>query len=96
MIVLDILKGISGSISKARKERHERDKRIDHVVSVVEFWENQDGGRFAFVDFVREMKTEIAVMKESIGMIKSFFNIYDRRKQKKKVKIERRKTEVRT
>jgi hypothetical protein len=84
MIIVDIIKGIGKAI-------RERRKRIDKILDSFENLQQRAEGIFSFADTIQEIKTDIAVMKESIGMIKSFFGIYDMRKINLKVKKDRRK-----
>lgn len=88
MLIIDIIKGIGGSISKARKEKQERDKRIDHTVETVELWEKQDDGRFAFMSWVREVQNEMSNLNGKVdgimGTINTIFLIVDRTMGRKK------------
>jgi len=92
MIIIDIIKTVGGIVSKSRRDKQNRDKRVDNVVSIVENWEMKTGGIMSFAEALQEIKTEQAVMRESIDMIKSFFGITNRRGKNTLVKTDRRKT----
>ena len=84
MIIFDIIK----STGKAIRDRR---KRIDKVLDKFEYLQDRVEGILSFSGAITEMQKQIAVIQESIGMIKSFFNIHERRKVNLKVKKDRRK-----
>lgn len=98
MIIIDIFKAITGTISRKQKEKQEWKNKLKHTVEVVENWEDRTRDVVHVYEGIKEINSRIDIMQEkingridvvqeSIGMIKSFFGIYDKRKQQENIEF---------